>query len=54
MNGDCTSFTETGQCTINTTLLYHCTAFNLIGDSVVRCIEQNTWYPSLGVCTPGE
>ena len=50
----CTNFTETGQCDVNTTLLYYCLVHNLVGDAVITCTEDNTWYPPLGTCTPGK
>ena len=50
----CTNFTESGQCAVNTTLIYYCLVHNLIGDAVITCTEDNTWYPPLGTCTPGK
>ena len=51
---DCTSFDETGVCAVNSTLLYRCLVHKLLGNSVVTCTENNTWYPPLGTCQPGE
>ena len=55
INGSCTS----GECTLNTTLSYLCNnltrlAYNLHGSAAIKCLEQNTWYPSLGICVRGE
>ena len=50
----CTNFSESGLCDVNTTLLYVCLVHNLVGDAVITCTEDNTWYPPLGTCTPGQ
>ena len=59
-NGDYTllnytlcNFTDIGMCS-GSILIYYCKVHNLLGNAVVTCTEDSTWFPPLGTCTPGE
>ena len=52
-----TGFCYRGNCAVNSTVFYLCDVTGLDifdGSAGITCVGNNTWFPPLGTCVPGE
>ena len=62
MKGNCkivTPSTRQGYCQVGTEVSYTCAFWYTnekyyVGDAIITCREDNTWYPPLGTCVECE